>query len=62
MHTSVTVGPDGRVPVGSQFFRVEAPPATKLVLCHHPSGHNSVLAHKPDPKTKPVLFFSNLPK
>jgi hypothetical protein len=62
MHTSIRVGPDGRVPVGSQFFRVKAPPATKLVLCHHSSGHHSVLANKPDPKSKLVIFFSNLPK
>lgn len=59
--TPIKVGPDGRVPIGSQLFRVEAPPATKLILCHHPSGHNSVLANKPDPKTKPIILFSNLP-
>jgi hypothetical protein len=62
LRTPIKVGPDGRVPVGSQLFRVEAAPATKLILCHHPSGHHSVLAHKPDPKTKPVILFSNLPK
>ncbi|MCX6914385.1 MAG: hypothetical protein NT167_15235 [Verrucomicrobia bacterium] len=52
----------GRVPVGPQLFRVEAPPATKLILCHHPSGHHSVLANKPDPKTQPIILFSNFPK
>ena len=62
LRTPIKVGPDGRVSVGSQLFRVEAAPATKLILCHHPSGHHSVLAHKPDPKTKPVILFSNLPK
>jgi hypothetical protein len=30
VRTPIKVGPDGRVPVGSQLFRVEAPPATKL--------------------------------
>jgi hypothetical protein len=62
VRTPIKVGPDGRVPVGTQLFRVEAPPATKLILCHHPSGHHSVLAHKPDPKTKPVILFSNRPQ
>ena len=62
VRTPIKVGPDGRVPVGSQLFRVEAPPATKLILCHHPSGHYSVLANKPDPKTQPIILFSNFPK
>ena len=62
VRTPIKVGPDGRVPVGSQHFRVEAAPASKLILCHHPSGHHSVLANPPDPKTKPVILFSNLPK
>ena len=62
VRTPIKVGPDGRVPVGSQLFRVEAPPATKLILCHHPSGHHSVLANKPDPKTQPIILFSNFPK
>ena len=62
LRTPIKVGPDGRVPVGSQLFRVEAPPATKLILCQHPSGHHSILANQPDPKTKPVILFSNLPQ
>lgn len=62
LQTPIQVGPDGRVPVAAQFFRVEAAPATKLILCHHPSGHHSVLANKPHPKTKPLILFSNLPQ
>ena len=62
VRTPIKVGPDGRVLVGSQAWRVEAAPATKLILCHHPSGHHSVLANSPAPKTKPVILFSNLPK
>ena len=60
--TNIRVGPDGRVPIGSQLLRVEAAPGSKAVLCHHPSGHYSVLAAPPDPRTKPVILFSNLPK
>jgi len=59
---AIKVGPDGRVPVGPQRLRVEAPPGRKLILCHHPSGHHSVLAAPPDPKAKPIILFSNCPK
>ncbi len=62
VRTPIRVGPDGRVPIGSQHFRVQAPPGAKLILCHHPSGHHSVLAREPHPESKPLIFFSNLPK
>jgi hypothetical protein len=62
VRTTVKVGPDGRVPVGSQRLRVELAPGTKVQLCEHPSGHHSVLAHPPDPKAKPVVLFTNRPK
>jgi hypothetical protein len=62
LRSSLRVAPDGRVPIGSQRLRVHAHPGTKLVLCHHPSGHHSVLSAQPDPKTKPLILFSNLPK
>lgn len=60
--TVIKVGSDGRVPIGTQRLRVEAAPNTKVILCHHPSGHYSVLAAQPDLKTKPQILFSNLPK
>ena len=41
---ALKVGPDGRVPIGTQRLRIERPPATKIVLCLHPTGHHSVLA------------------
>jgi hypothetical protein len=62
LRTQIKVGPDGRVPIGSQLLRVEAPPGSKVILCQHPSGHHSVLAAAPNHKTKPVILFSNLPK
>jgi transposase InsO family protein len=62
LRTPIRVGPDGRVPVGSQLLRVEAAPGSKALLCTHPSGHHSVLAASPSQKTKPVILFSNLPK
>jgi transposase InsO family protein len=60
--TILKVGPDGRVPIGSQLLRVHAPPGSKAILCHHPSGHHSVLAAPPIQKQKPLILFSNLPK
>jgi len=62
VRTLITVGSDGRVPIGTQRLRLEKPPATKVVLCLHPTGHHSVLAAAPDPNHKPVLLFTNHPK
>ena len=59
VRTFIKIGPDGRVPIGTQRLRVERPPGSKIVLCLHPSGHHSVLAAPPDPKQKPVLLFTN---
>lgn len=60
--TALRVGPDGRVPIGSQLLRVEAPAGARVFLCSHPSGHHSVLGNQPDSQTKPIILFSNLPK
>ena len=62
VRTPIRVSPDGRVPVGSQLFPVQARPGTKLILCHHPTGHHSVLAAEPHPKSQPLVLFSNLPR
>ena len=59
---ALKVGPDGRVPIGTQRLRIERPPASKIVLCLHPTGHHSVLAAPPDTKEKPLLLFTNRPK
>jgi hypothetical protein len=62
VRTTVKVGADGRVPVGTQRLRVEVAAGTKVQLCEHPSGHHSVLLHTPDPKARPVVLFTNRPK
>ena len=62
VRTLIKIGPDGRVPIGTQRLRVERPPGSKVVLCLHPTTHHSVLAAPPDPKQKPVLLFTNRPK
>jgi hypothetical protein len=61
VRTLIKVGPDGRVPIGTQCLRIEKPPGTKVVLCLHPTGYHSVLAAAPDRKEKPVLLFTNRP-
>jgi len=60
--TAIRVGDDARVCVGAQRVRLEVPPRTKIVHCHHPSGHYSILASPPHPKTKPIVLFTNLPQ
>jgi hypothetical protein len=60
--TSIRVNSQGCVPIGTQSVRLEAAPGSRVVLCFHPSGHHSVLAHHPKPNTHPVILFSNLPK
>jgi len=62
VRTTLKVGSDGRVPIGTQRLRVERPPGAKVVLCLHPTGHHSVLAAPPDKNKKPALLFTNRPK
>jgi hypothetical protein len=62
LRTSLKIGPDGRVPIGTQRIRVEHPRGASVVLCLHPSGHQSVLAAEPDKNRKPALLFTNRPK
>ena len=62
VRTSIEVGSDGRVPIGTQRLRLEHPPGSKVILCLHPSGHHSVLAAPPEKHLKPCLLFTNRPK
>ena len=62
VRTQIKVGDDGRVPIGSERLRLETPPGTKVILCLHPTGHHSVLAHAPNPQQKPSLLFTNQPQ
>jgi hypothetical protein len=62
LRSSVKVAPDGQVPIGAQRLRIDAAPGDKVIHCHHPSGHCSIIASPPNPKTKPIILFSNLPK
>ena len=62
VQTATRTGLDGRIPIGAHPVRLEIPPGSKVVLCHHPSGHYSVLATGPKAATLPVLLFTNRPK
>lgn len=61
LRTSVRVNSQGYVPVQTQVVRVEAPPGSRVVVCTHPSGHHSILAHHPKPNTHPIVLYSDLP-
>lgn len=60
--TPIRTSPEGRVPIGTHLVRLEIPPRTKVILCHHPSGHYSILAAAPNPSTMPILLFTSRPK
>ena len=60
--TPIRTSPEGRVPIGTHRVRLEIPPRTKVVLCHHTSGHHSILAAAPNPTAVPVLLFTSRPK
>lgn len=53
--------PDGRIQVGAHLVRLETPAGSKVIVCHHPSGHHSVLAAPPKIDTLPILLFTNRP-
>ena len=59
VRTTIKVGGDGRVPIGTQRLRIEKPPKAKAILCLHPTGHHSALTARSDPKHKPLLRFGN---
>jgi hypothetical protein len=59
--TALRVGDDCRVAVGSHRVRLEVAPRERVILCEHPSGHHSVLAAPPAPKTRPVVLFTSVP-
>jgi hypothetical protein len=62
LRTPLKIGSDGRVPIGTQRIRLEHTRGASVVLCIHPSGHQSVLAAQPDKNLKPALLFTNRPR
>ncbi len=62
VRTSIKVGPEGRVPIGSQLLRINAAPGSRVILCQHPTGHHSILASPPRQNSPPIILFTNVPK
>ena len=54
VRTTLKIGIDTRVTIGTQRLRPEKPPRTKVVLCLHLNAHFSVLASPPAKNTVPL--------
>ncbi len=57
VRTSVKVGTDGRIPIGTERLRVDCSPGVRLTRCLHPNGDISVLMHPPAPDRLPMVLF-----
>lgn len=53
----VRVGDDGKVPVGTQRLRLDAPPRSSVIRCLRPEGDIYYLRYAPDPNTKPIILL-----
>ena len=58
VRTTVMVGSDGRIPVGTQRLRVEIPPHQRLVSCQHPSGDITIIKEHPQSGKMPVIVLN----
>lgn len=57
LRSTVLVGSDGRIPVGTERLRVASAPGTRLVHCLHPDSSISVIAHQPKHGQIPILLL-----
>lgn len=57
VRTRVRVGDDGKVAVGSQRMRIEAPRRSHVIRCQCPNGAIYVLREGPDRRSKPVVLL-----
>ena len=55
--TRVRVGDDGKVPVGTQRLRLDAPPRSTVIRCLRPDGDIYFLRHQPAPTSKPIILL-----
>lgn len=53
----VRVGDDGKVPVGTQRLRLDAPPRSHVIRCLKPDGDIYFLRYQPDPNEKPAILL-----
>jgi len=61
LRSTIPVGSDGRISVGTQRLRVEWPPHSRVVRCLHPSGAISVLAAPPKTGLMPRVLLHYTP-
>ena len=57
VRTFLQVGPDGRVPVGTERLRVARGAGTRVVHCLQPNGTISIQAHEPTAGERPALLL-----
>lgn len=57
VRTSLKVGRDGRIPIGTERLRVNCSPGVRLTRCVHPNGDISVLMHPPSPDRLPMVLL-----
>ena len=57
VRTPLKVGPDGRVPVGTERLRVQASPGTRVVHCLQPNGTVTILASQPKAGEHPAVLL-----
>ena len=57
VRTLLKVGPDGRVPVGTERLRVQVSAGTRVIHCLQPNGTITILAHAPKAGEHPVLLL-----
>ena len=55
--TTVRVGDDGKVPVGTTRHSLDASPRSTVIRCLRPDGDIFYLRHAPNPKLKPILLL-----
>lgn len=58
VRSTVMVGPDGRIPVGTQRLRVELSPHQRLVKCQLPSGEIIILKEHPQAGKMPIVVLN----
>jgi hypothetical protein len=59
VRTQITVGPDGRVPVGVERLRIARPPGSKIIHCQHPNGNVTFLADEPGRNHSPAILLAS---
>jgi hypothetical protein len=57
LRTSLKVGRDGRIPIGTERLRIDCSPGVRVIRCLHPQGDISVLLHPPIAGRLPLVLW-----